>query len=161
MDLEKKIQMLEDREAIKELRATYCYLVDEGCNNNDRSKLEELMAKYFSKDATAEFQPLGKFDTYEEVHNFYTKTVPDLLSFCVHMVHNPVIKIDGNNATGEWYFDVPAIYRQTNKSVWIMGKYEEKYIKEDGVWKFLFVKANFYYFAPYTDVIEKTKRFMD
>ncbi len=30
MDMEKRIQVLEDREKIKELRATYCFLIDNG-----------------------------------------------------------------------------------------------------------------------------------
>jgi len=161
MDIEKRIQIIEDIEEIKKLKATYCYFCDEAINSGNSAKIEELLEKHFSKNATALFVSLGDFDTYEKVYDFYTKAVLDWLSFTIHMVHNPIIEVDGNNAAGQWYFDVPGIQKANNKATWLMGQYNEKYIKEDGIWKFLYIKAAFTMLTPYTDFIENTNRFQE
>jgi len=45
---EDRLQVLEDREAIRELQATYCFLVDDG-------RFDELVDHHFGKDARCDF----------------------------------------------------------------------------------------------------------
>ena len=47
-DLEARLRALEDREAIRELRATYCFLVDDG-------RFDELVDGCFTDDARCDF----------------------------------------------------------------------------------------------------------
>ena len=49
---ESRLRALEDREAIRELQATYCFLVD------DR-RFDELADRHFAKDARCDFRLLG------------------------------------------------------------------------------------------------------
>ena len=49
MELKERIQVLEDRESIKELMATYCFLVDD-------DKCAELVNEHFTQDARCDFR---------------------------------------------------------------------------------------------------------
>ena len=55
-NLEARLRALEDREAIRELRATYCFLVDDG-------RFDELVDDWFTADALCEFRAVdGSFE---------------------------------------------------------------------------------------------------
>jgi hypothetical protein len=135
-EIEKKVTVLEDIEAIKKLKSLYCYLADAGING-DESKMDELMT-YFTDDAWIDFGTVESPDVHkgkEAVTKFYKKNVCDALSYSAHMVANPAIDVDRNKAKGRWYVFVPCTVRQTNTAIWLFGKYEEGYVKINGQWK--------------------------
>lgn len=61
-------------------------------------------------------------------------------------VHNHVIELDGDRATGRCYLDL----RATRDGVSMMGSghYEDVYIRTAGGWKFRSRKLNMRFFAP-------------
>ena len=67
------------------------------------------------------------------------------------MVHNPIIEVNGDKASGRWYFDVPLTMIEGNQAVWLTGMYEEEYIREGGKWKYLNMKCTFFYMTPYEE----------
>lgn len=148
-ELETRVRILEDIEAIKKLRAKYCYYVDAG-------KMDELLS-LFAENARGDYGVIGIYEGKEALEKFFKETVPGMVPFCMHMVHSPLIEVKGEKATGIWYFEVPATHGPTNKAAWIAGKYEEEYIKEKGEWKFSLVKAIFNYFTPYEEGWAKTR----
>lgn len=140
-DIEKRIAVLEDIEAIKKLKSTYCYLADEGING-DAAKMDELMT-YFADDAWIDFGTEDSPDVHkgiEAVTNFYKGFVCEALSYSAHLVANPLIEVDGENAKGRWYVFVPCTIRETNTPSWLFGKYEETYKKINGQWKWSSMK---------------------
>ena len=139
-DIEKRLSELENTEAIKRLRYTYCYLCDE-------YKMDELL-QLFAKDAQADFHEFGQYVGNAEVARFYKDIVPKAMTFFVHMVSNPMIHIiDDEHAKGKWYADVPAILG--GEARWMCGRYEEEYIKENGQWKFKVMKFFWFYETPF------------
>lgn len=150
-ELEARMKVLEDIEAIRKLRAHYCY-------NVDAERLEELLS-LFTEDARLDFGLLGTHEGKEAVSKFFRDIVAGILSYSRHMVHNPIIEVDGDKATGRWYFEVPCTLRGTDMAVWLAGTYEEKYVKERGEWKFSFIKATFDYATPYEEGWAKTPFF--
>ena len=74
------------------------------------------------------------------------------------MVHNPTIDVDGNTATGVWYLDVPCILRKEQKSAWIGGRYEERYIKVGGQWMWMEIKAVLEWLSPFDVHWSQSKR---
>jgi len=147
-EIEHRIKVLEDIEAIKKLRATYCYLVD-------AEKWDELYTHFTGK-ARLDFGPFGSFEGREGLKNFFGGVVAGSLSFAMHMVHDPIIEVKGDRATGTWYFEVPSTARAENRATWIAGTYEEEYLIEGGEWKFDFIKAKFNYVTPYDEGWVKT-----
>jgi len=147
-ELETRIKVVEDIEAIKKLRATYCYLVD-------AEKVDELLS-HFTENAKVDFGLFGTYEGREGQRTFFRDVVAVGLSFCMHMVHNPIIEVKGEKATGKWYFEVPSTMRGTERAIWIAGVYDEEYVKKGGEWKFNFIKATFYYMTPYEEGWVKT-----
>jgi len=155
MTQENRLKVLEDIEAIKNLKASYCYLVDDGVAG-DASKLDELLT-HFTDDAKADFGAYGTYEGKEALARFFKEMVPGVLSYAAHMVHNPIIEVEGDGAGGRWYFEVPCTLREPNRAAWIQGRYEEEYGKVGGGWKWKSIKAIFEYFTPFDEGWAKTR----
>lgn len=139
-ELEAKVQELQDVRAIQDLRADYCYYTD----TNDWQNITAL----FTDDAVCDFGPFGLYDGKAAITEFFRDLLPAGMVFTMHMVHNTKIRVTGDTATGEWYYEVPANTVE-NQAFWIAGKYIEQYVKVDGAWKFKNVVADWYYNTPY------------
>lgn len=141
MDVTERLERLENREAIKELRAQYCYHADAF----DWDGFVDL----FTEDAHMEFGPVGVFDGHDEIREL-GRRIDQEHGFLAHMVHNPIIEIDGETATGRWYFEVPCTFADGSAG-WIQGTYWDEYRYVDGEWLFAAITADFSYFADYDD----------
>jgi ketosteroid isomerase-like protein len=143
-DAEQRLQILEDRESIKELRATYCFLVDDG-------RMEELAETCFTEDAVCDFRsPDGSMQPFvsrgrDEVRNFYTAVVPSVLRNMSHTVHNHRITVSGDSASGDCYFELTASDASTGKDVVGAGRYVDRYRRVGDGWRFEFRKAEIFY----------------
>jgi uncharacterized protein (TIGR02246 family) len=142
MSVEARLARLEARAQIEELRANYCYHVDDADG--------EAFASLFAEDALLDFGSAGTYAGREELRDFVESVVPDHYEFIVHMVHNPVIRVDGDSATGRWYFEAPATTTD-GEDVWIQGRYDDEYARVDGEWLFAAVTARFNYVADYDE----------
>jgi len=81
----------------------------------------------------------------------YKDLVASSLSYSAHMVSNPIIEVDGEKATGDWYVLVPCTGRAQNVAAWIQGRYEEEYVKENGEWKWKSITARFDHITPFDE----------
>lgn len=141
MSVEERLARLEAKDEIRELRANYCYHVDE--------RDGEAFASLFAEDAVLDFGGAGRYAGRDELREFVDSVVPDHYAFIVHMVHNPVVEVDDDTATGRWYFEAPATADGTD--VWIQGRYADEYERVDGEWLFASVEARFNYVADYDE----------
>ena len=159
-EIEARIRRLEDIDAIKTLRAKFCYAMD--------TVNWEEVASMFTEDAVAEMGTYGRCEGRDEIAKFARETLPASLSFVLHMLHNPVIEVDGDKATGEWYFEAPLTYSPpidtlntigplTHRAMWAAGKFEDEYIKIGGEWKFKKFASKMYYETPYDEGWVKTR----
>ncbi len=147
-DLESRIKVLENRKEIEELKARYCYLIDKHEWVN--------VADLFTKNGMIDCGPFGKASGREEIRKFFTENIGDSFSFFMHMVHNPMIEIRGNEATGTWYWTEPSTYKADGMARWIVGRYDEKYVREEKcVWKFKSVFLNLKINTPFDKGWEK------
>jgi len=145
MDIEERVRRLEDREAIKELRARYCYLADAG--------EWKAWSGLFTDDAQGIFEGFGTADGREGFLKYGIEVVAAQFPFLKHMVHNEIIEVDGDSATGKWYFDVPCVSAPDSpafgggKDGWLQGTYDEKYRREGSEWKICQLTASFQFVA--------------
>ena len=140
MNVNQRLTQLEHREAIKELRAEYCYRIDA----RDWDGYTDL----FTDDAYLDFGPIGDFNGKEAIREFAEHIVGAEHPFLAHMVHNPIIDVDGKSATGRWDFEVPCTFEDGGAG-WIQGEYRDKYEYDGDDWLFSSVVADFNYFADY------------
>lgn len=149
-DLEARVKTLEDIEEIRKLKATYCYLCDVG--TTEASVRRELIS-HFTKEASVDFGmgPESRFQGWDGLEVFFGTIVPMGVTFSMHMVHNPIIDVNGDKATGRWYYEAPTIDTTTGKAQWMAGTYEEEYVREDGQWKFSSISTKWKYITPYDE----------
>ena len=154
-DLENRIIVLEDIEAIKKLKYRYCYLADAGIGG-DEARMDELISN-FTEDGWVDFSEFGIHKGKKAIEAFYKNVVAQTLSYSAHMVSNPVIQVDGKNASGDWYVFVPCTLRMTDTPAWLQGKYEETYEKINGKWYWKSMTARFDFISPYDEGWVKTR----
>ena len=147
MDLEQRIQLLEDREKIKELRATYCFLVDD-------DQYAELVNDHFTLDAGCDFRSrMAGFDPMvskgrEQVLSFFQETVANLLKDMTHTTHNNRITIDGDRASGDCYFELTAREANSSSPMVGAGRYKDEYQRVGGIWQFSQRNADIFHIVP-------------
>jgi hypothetical protein len=145
-----RLRALEDREAILELRATYCFLVDD-------ERFDELVDDYFTEDASCDFRSSveGGLEPIlangrEEVRAFFARVVPATLREMRHTVHNDRIALEGDRASGDCYFELTAIDAASGEPVVGTGRYIDEYRRVEGAWRFAKRKAEIDFIAPLT-----------
>ncbi len=99
-ELEKRITVLEDIEAIKKLKALYCDICDD--DHNPGSYRHDFRGRWH----------LGRqgLRSGEGSHGELRKlfeSFQDRISFSQHNVMNPIIEVNGDHAKGPWYFIGP------------------------------------------------------
>ena len=127
-ELERRITRLEDIEAIKQLKARYCEICDDG-HNPDR------VTSVFAEDAIWESADFGKAQGHEEIRELF-RGFQKMFSFSQHNIMNPIVKVDGDRATGVWYIMGPWTYSETNDEKWFALRYDDDYVKVNGEWKY-------------------------
>jgi hypothetical protein len=148
--LEQRVQELEDRERIRELRATYCFLVDDG-------RFDELADQCFTEDARCDFRGTdGSFKPFiangrEEVLAFYRTGVAGLLRDMCHTVHNHRIVVEGDQASGDCYFELTATDNLAGGDVIGTGRYIDRYRREKGQWRFSERRADLFFMASHSE----------
>jgi len=69
--------------------------------------------------------------------------------FAIHMVMNPDIEVNGDTATGSWYLFQACTYAEDNQAIWGSGRYDEEYVRLDGVWMFKHLKLTWFFWTPF------------
>jgi len=148
--LEARIRTLEDMEEIRKLKATYCFLCDAGL---DDERNRDALISHFTDDARVDFGlgPASQFEGREGLEVFFGQVVPGAISFCMHMVHNAIIEVDGDRATGRWYYEAPTTDASSGRAQWMAGTYLEEYVREDGEWKFASIRTQWKYITPFDE----------
>lgn len=132
-ELEQRLTRMEDIEAIKQLKAEYCDICDDD-HNPDR------ITTIFAQDGIWEGAGFGKAQGHAALRELFKK-FQTLISFSQHQVLNPVIKIDGDRATGIWYFFGPFTFYKDNQAKWLAARYQDDYVKVNGEWKIQHLRA--------------------
>jgi hypothetical protein len=147
--LTKTVNELRDIEALKQLQARYCHLVD-------AHRWEDLAA-LFTEDATCDYGFFGSFKGRDEIMSKFFKPLETVTSFMAHMVHNPLVAVQGDTASGSWYLTAQTTLEPIKQAVWVMGKYQNRFKRVDGIWKFTAIKFDFWYYSRYEQGWAKEK----
>jgi bile-acid 7alpha-dehydratase len=127
-DLEKRIRVMEDIEAIKKLKAKYFRCVDK--------KLWEEMEEVWVEDAVADYgMGIELLQGRKAIMEFLKKNLDRDSMISVHQGHNPEIEITSDTtAKGVWVLNDRLII-QTIATLNGWRYYEDEYVKVNGEWK--------------------------
>lgn len=146
-DVEAAVIKLLDIEAIKKLKAQYCFCVDEGRWDD----LEDL----FTEDAVCDYGFFGRYEGKSQVlGTFFRQLVATASSFSAHMIHNAVIDVEDGSAKAKWYLTAPTTVQ--NRAIWTLGVYQDEFVKVNGTWKISAINFSFKYYTPFEDGWVKT-----
>ncbi len=158
-NIEQRLRILEDREQLRELAATYCFLVDDG-------RFDELVERCFTEDACCDFHSAGGGMAAmvsrgrAELRNFFAVVVPAALRDMAHTVHNHRVSVDDDRASGDCYFELTAVDRASGEAVVGAGRYIDRYRHDAGAWRFEMRNAEIFFIAPLREGWAK-QRFMN
>lgn len=141
VDLERRIQRLEDIEAIKVLKARYA----DAC---DRNYDVDTLASLFAEDAIWDGGLFGVHEGREAIRTFF-EGVPSDIPFAMHYMMNPIIEVDGDEATGNWYLFQTCTFAEGNQAIFGAGRYDERYRRIDGDWKFSRLTLTSIFWTPF------------
>lgn len=140
-ELEKRIKALEDIEEIKNMHRQYVYWLA------TRRHWED-MVDCFAEDAIADIRIYGPRFGKAEIAKLFRNIITEARIMPKSpeggkFLTQPVITIDGDRATGHWLLDMffddvttpegPTLKLQK-------GRYDAEYIRENGKWKFRYLK---------------------
>lgn len=140
-EIEKRLQALEDIEAIKKLKARYCAYCDEGYDADG-------IANLFTEDGVWDGGLFGRFEGREAIRSFF-QGASQMIPFALHYVTNSAIEVEGDQAQGTWYLFQACTFAEGNQAVWGAGRYQEKYIRIGGEWKFKNLTVASFFWTPY------------
>ena len=139
--LDERIRRLEDIEALRLLKSRYAEYCD---NDYDPDQLASL----FTQDAIWDGGVLGRAEGRDAIRAFFA-VASRVLPFAIHHVTNPAIEIDGDRATGRWLLWQPCVHASGAQALWIAGRYQDEYRREDGDWRFSKVTIRPNMISPY------------
>ena len=143
--LEKKVQKLDDIEAIKRLQKAYGYYLERGMyqeivdcfSDSPDVTLNWLQGQYRGKEG------IKTYFTYLSKEFAPPKYLHQLMQLCGVVD----INADGTKGWGRWYGFGPVFFPESmgGRRILFSGIYQSEYVKEDGVWKIL----SFIWMMPY------------
>lgn len=146
--LEAKVQELSDQEAIRTLRYRYHECINE-------RKLAEIV-DLFTEDGELNFGYLGKAKGRAELTTFFVESVPRLLEFVKQFIHNHVVQVHGDKATGLSYLEAKSVSK--GESYLVAARYDDEYVKQNGQWKFTRMNLTPYFTVPLREGWAQTDR---
>lgn len=137
-----EVERLHSIEAIRALRARYHELVNEDAG----PRLYEL----FAPDATVVYGGRPEVRGRENIRAFFASfPVQSARQF----IHSHMVDVEGNRGTGSSYLDGRPV--RDGKSYYVVGRFDDEYIRLDGQWMLQRVELNVHY------MIEAAERWDD
>lgn len=123
----------EDHICIQQLLHKYCHAVDRGTADEVAALFHEtgVLLPRYENDEVHEGRRAVRawYDGY--IKNFRAK-----VKYLRHKIESSVIEISGNEATSTCYLDADSISISKNEPNIAFGRYDDKFIKDNGQWLF-------------------------
>jgi len=148
--LEKRIQTIEDIQAIKDLKALYANICDD-CYNPER------MGQVFTEDAVWDGgEDFGRYEGLPAIRSFFQNVAKDI-DFAVHYFVQPKIEMadDGVSAKATWY--LWQAFTMKGQGLWLSALEHDTYIKKDGRWWQNGMVLETFFLTPYEEGWHKVK----
>ncbi len=131
-ELATRVQRLEDVEAIGRLKAAYC----DACDDDHDP---DAVAALFIEDGTWQQSGRAPCEGRAAIRSHMAAIrAAGVIVRSAHLVTNPRIDVDGDEATGTWRFTMWATFTG-DAGPWerrIIGRYQERYVRTRAGWRY-------------------------
>lgn len=117
---------------IANLKARYC-LASDMCTH-DEPAAREIFATLFTDDFTGDYG-MVEFANSAALGDFMAQAIGGGSEWMVHMLHSPLIQINGTEATGDWTVSATSKKRADGELQQILGRYSDKFRLTDKGWR--------------------------
>lgn len=131
MTIEQRLQIFEDTIEISHLKASYCNAADGGWDRPSHNA--DKVASLFIDEGVWDCGEYGRVAGREAIRSLFREF--QRFPFAFHRISNPVIKVNGDVATGEWHLLCPIII-DDKQSMWIGGMYNDEFVRTPEGWRF-------------------------
>jgi len=125
--LERRLRRMEDLEEIRQLFVDYGRHLDAGD--------VEAYASLFADDGEILLGPIGRAKGHAAIVELMTKVRARAATKSFHLVTNPVVRLDGDRATGEVLWTVIRPAADGRLEVAMFGRHEDELVRERGRWR--------------------------
>lgn len=143
--LARRVQLLEDQEAIRDLGNAYHAL---GCERDYKA-----MAELFAEDAVVDYGQWGVCRGRAEIEKMIWAAIADddWVPYTKQFLQNfrYVVNPDGATGTGRRYLFSTVVWK--GKSTVCNARFDDEYVKRDGKWYFLTTNVEVYFWSPIED----------
>jgi 3-phenylpropionate/cinnamic acid dioxygenase small subunit len=128
------VSMIEEKDAIRELLARYCFHFDSG--------EFDAWLDLFTEDGTFDLGARGHFVGRAALRKFLSALpLTDGVPMMKHCVVNSIVSVQGDQATARSY--VVVLQGGDTLSITVAGRYEDDIVKANGTWRFRKRKVHF------------------
>ena len=136
-ELKRKVKVLEDTEAIKNMHRDYIFWL--------RNSQFDEMIDCFAENATAEIRTFGPRTGRDTIARLFKEEIAKVKIPRGHSLVQPVITVEGDKAKGHWTmytfnYDYTAPAGMGRLIECEQGRYDCEYVREAGKWKFSYLK---------------------
>jgi 3-phenylpropionate/cinnamic acid dioxygenase small subunit len=124
-----RLQRLEDLEEIRQLFIDYGHYLDSG----DFAAYGGL----FADEGEVLLGPVGRAKGPADIEALMRRTMEGARGSSFHIVSNPIIELDGDQATTEVMWTVVTRDGQDRASVTMLGRHRDRLTRQRGRWRFL------------------------
>jgi len=152
-DIENRLRAVEDASAMLEisnLMAKYEYLAEE-------LEWDRIVDEIYADEWMGELTHIGTIKNKEEMRTIYKAQGDVYGKPFIHMLNTPYIEVNGDTAKGVWYcLCAGTTPQQEPQAFWVMVKYLNDFVLQDGKWKMSHMRVHYYFATPYQDGWAKT-----
>ena len=138
--LEARVAELCDRASIQDLRFRYHVAVNE--------KQLGSIPSLFAEGAEVEFEGIGSATGIEAIETLYREVVGGS-PFIKQFIHNHVITLDGDRATGLSYLDARTVRDGT--SILVAARFDDEYVRLGDEWRFQALRLKIDFAVPLSE----------
>ncbi|MET0291832.1 MAG: nuclear transport factor 2 family protein, partial [Steroidobacteraceae bacterium] len=127
--LELQIDRLQAAEDVENLEGIYGYYADKS--------QQDAISALFTKDATLEILGRGVFIGTDRIYEYMRRLgVPTPGTLFNHMQLQPVVTVAADGASAQVRARLMVMFARDTAAQWGDGVYENRFVKENGVWKY-------------------------
>lgn len=135
--LEATVAELSDRASIQELRFRYHIAVNE--------KQLDSIPLLFAADAIVDFEGIGSARGIDAIEALYREVVGQS-PFIKQFIHNHVITLSGDTATGLSYLDARTV--RDGESILVAARFDDEYVRAGKDWRFRALRLKIDFAVP-------------
>ncbi|MEO6248231.1 MAG: nuclear transport factor 2 family protein [Sphingomicrobium sp.] len=106
--------------AIQNLKAQYCQTIDRAAGDADG--VRDAFVALFLTDVAADYGH-GTMVGAAQLSDFLCSAIAQSSEWAMHMIHTPLINVEGDRATGQWTVMTHLKRRETGQVDVVLGRY--------------------------------------